>query len=147
MRIAETTRSCSLVALSAVASLSLVAVTWATAPAPAPTVRTPLQPMRGCGGPVAKAPLAPPKHNSFADTLIGARESLTACMKNQPVDIRLSLEISEAGRATSVEVKALTDDVSQIDLRVVKCLDGVVSGLTFPRGPNAVRVSTHLTQR
>jgi hypothetical protein len=147
MRIAETTRSCSLVALGTLATVSLIAVTWATAPSPAPEMRSPLRPMRGCAEHVKAAPLPAPKHNSFADTLIDAREALTACMKNTPVDVRLSVEISEAGRATSVEVKALTDDVSQLDLHVVKCLDGVVSGLSFPRGPNAVRVSTHLTQR
>jgi hypothetical protein len=147
MTIAETTRSCSLVALAAVGTLSLVAVTWATAPSPAPSVRRVVRPMRACAEHLVPPPAPAPKHNSFADTLIGAREALTACMKNTPVDIRLSIDISAAGRATSVEVKALTDDVSRIDLHVVKCLDGVVSGLTFPRGPDAVRVSTHLTQR
>ena len=151
MRIAETTGSRATIAISALSVFALIAATWETA-APRAHESRPVRPMRGCNQARTRAvppPIAPAEvqHNGHADTLIGAREVLSACMRDQTVPVRLALEISAAGRVTSVEVKALTDDMTKIDMHVVKCLDTAASPLVFPRGDAAVRISTHLAAR
>lgn len=150
MRFAETSRSRAMLLVSALSVLSLIAATWESAkPARAHDSR-PVRPMRGCNPARTRAvspPVAPAavQHNGHADTLIGVRDVLSACMRDQTVAVRLALDISAAGRVTSVEVKAMTDDFTQLDMHVVKCLDSAVSPLVFPRGDAAVRISTHLT--
>jgi outer membrane biosynthesis protein TonB len=152
MRIAETTGSRAMIAICALSVFALIAATWETA-APARTHEPrPVRPMRGCNQ--GRARVAPPpvvaaevQRNGHADTLIGARDVLSACMRDQTVPVRVSLDISADGRVTSVEVRAMADDLAQLDMHVVKCLNAAVSPLVFPRGDAAVRISTHLTAR
>ena len=65
-------------------------------------------------------------------------------MRDQSVPVRLALDISATGRVTSVEVKALTDDLTKIDMHVLQCLQHATSPLVFPHGSAPVRISTHL---
>ena len=149
MRFAETSGSRAMLLVSALSVFALVAATWERAKPAAAHDSRPVRPMRGCNQARARAvppPAAPAEvqHNGYADTLIGARDVLSACMRNQTVPVRLALDISAAGRVTGVEVKAMTDDFTQLDMHVLKCLDSAVSPLVFPRGDAAVRISTHL---
>ena len=144
MRFAESTGSRSMIAFSAVSVFALIAATWETA-TPARTHESrPVRAMRGCNqaAPRAVVPVEPHR-NRHADTLIAARDSLSACMRDQRVAVRLALEINATGRVTSVEVKALTDDLAKLDMHVVQCLQRAASPLVFPRGAE-VRISTHL---
>jgi len=148
MRFAETSGSRAMIVIGALGTLALAAATWeCEAPVRKAEVRQQVRPMRGCnqGRPrVATPPVAEVKHNGHADTLIAARDALTACMRDQTIAVRLALDINPAGRVTSIEVKALTNDFAKLDLHVVKCLDSAASPLVFPRGDAAVRISTHL---
>jgi len=148
MRFAETSGSRAMIVIGALGTLALVAATWeCEAPARKAEARQQVRPMRGCNegrARVATPPVAEIKHNGHADALIAARDALTACMRDQTIAVRLALDISPAGRVTSVEVKALTDDFAKLDMHVVKCLDTAASPLVFPRGDAAVRISTHL---
>jgi hypothetical protein len=146
MKFAETTGSRSMIAISALSVVALSAAIWAAAtPAPSQEPR-PVRPMRGCGTakPRAVAPPVQAHRNGHADTLIAARDSLSVCMRGQSVPVRLALDISATGQVTSVEVKALTSDVTKIDMHVVQCLQHAVSPLVFPAGTAPVRISTHL---
>ncbi len=151
MNSAETTGSRSMTAICALSVVAVSAAIWAAAtpaPAPAPEPRSVL-PMRGCGTakPRAVAPPVQAHRNGHADTLIAARDSLSVCMRGQSVPVRLALDISATGQVTSVEVKALTSDVTKIDMHVVQCLQHAVSPLVFPQGTAPVRISTHLEGR
>ena len=53
----------------------------------------------------------------------------------------------DVGKVTSVEVKAMTDDLTKLDMHVVQCLQHAASPLVFPRGTAPVRISTHLAPR
>jgi len=146
MRFAETSGSRAMILISALSVLALGAATYEPARPVQSHDARPVRPMRGCNQ--AARPVAPPvetHRNGHADTLIAARDVLSACMRGQTVPVRLSLDISAAGRVTSVEVKAMTEDFTKLDMHVVKCLDSAVSPLVFPRGDAAVRISTHLT--
>jgi len=148
MRFAEIVSTRAMIVVGALSVGTLVAATWECAkPARAHAPR-PVSPMRGCGqARVRPAPppvVAPVQRNGHAETLIAARDALSACMANQSVSVRLALDISPEGRVTNVLVKANTDDVSQLDMHVVKCLNTAVSPLQFPRGSEATRISTHL---
>lgn len=146
MRFAESTGSRAMIAFSAVSVFALIAATWEPA-SPARTHESrPVRPMRGCNqaAPRAVAPPVEPHRNRHADTLIAARDALSACMRDQHVAVRLALDISATGRVTSVEVKALTDDLAKLDMHVVQCLQHAASPLVFPRGTAPVRISTHL---
>lgn len=149
MRFAEIVSTRAMIVVGALSVGTLIAATWECTK-PAPVVKQqPVRPMRGCGQtrvrPAPPPVVAPIPHNSHADVLIAARETLSACMTNQKVSVRLALDISPEGRVTNVVVKANTDDVSQLDMHVVKCLNSAVSPLVFPRGDATVRISTHLT--
>jgi len=148
MRFAEIVSTRAMIVVGALSVGTLIAATWeCSKPARAHEPRA-VTPMRGCGqARVRPAPppvVAPVQRNGYADTLIAARDSLSACMTNQKVSVRLSLDISPAGRVTNVMVKANTDDVSQLDMHVVKCLNTAVSPLQFPRGSEGTMLSTHL---
>lgn len=149
MRFAEITGTRGMIAISALSVFALVAATWECAtPTRTHEPRT-VRPMRGCGHAKARA-VAPPVHahrNGHADTLIAARDGLSVCMRDQTVPVRLALDISATGQVTSVEVKALTDDLTKIDMRVVQCLQHAASPLVFPAGTAPVRISTHLAAR
>jgi len=140
-----------MIVIGTLGMLALVAATWEReAPVRKAEIRQQVRPMRGCNQArprVATPPVAEVKHNGHADTLIAARDALTACMRDQTVAVRLALDINPAGRVTSVEVKALTEDLAKLDMHVVKCLQRAASPLTFPRGDVAVRISTHLPAR
>jgi len=148
MRFAESTGSRAMIVISALGTLALVAATWeCEAPARKAEVRQTVRPMRGCNqarARVAPPPAAPVRRNGHADTLIAARDALSACVRDQTVAVRLALDISAEGRVTSVEVKAMTEDLARLDMHVVKCLQSAASPLAFPRGDAAVRISTHL---
>lgn len=138
-----------MIVFSAASVFALIAATWETA-TPARTHESrPVRPMRGCNPatPRAVAPPVEPHRNGHADTLIAARDSLSLCMRGHSVPVRLALEISALGRVTSVEVKALTDDLAKLDMHVVQCLRHAASPLLFPQGSAPVRISTHLTAR
>ncbi len=149
MRFAETTGSRSMIAVSALSVLALSAAIWAAATPAAVHEPRPVRPMRGCDTAKPRAVASPVQahRNGHADTLIAARDSLSVCMRGQSVPVRLALDISATGQVTSVEVKALTDDVTKIDLHVVQCLQHAVSPLVFPQGTAPVRISTHLAAR
>ena len=159
MRIAETTRTRSLIALATVSTLALagvfVASTQATSATPHARARTPITPMRGCGASprVARPPAARPSVHpqgttaSFRDVLWGARDQLQACVTHGSVGYRLMLEIAPTGKVRSVEVKANADDLSKVDLKVVKCLETAASPLVFPQAPHEVRMSTTISAR
>ncbi len=150
MRFAEIVSTRAMIVVGALSVGTLIAATWECAKPARTHEPRPVKPMRGCGQARARAlpppvPVAAPvQRNGYADTLIAARDSLSACMTNQKVSVRLTLDISPAGRVTNVQVKANTDDVSQLDMHVVKCLNTAVSPLQFPRGDNATMISTHL---
>jgi len=150
MRFAETGSTRAMIVVGALSVLTLAAATWETAPAPRTHEPRPVRPMRGCGQArrAAPPPVAAAEHrNSHADTLIAARDALSTCMHGQTVPVRLALDISASGRVTSVEVKAMTDDLAQMDMHVVKCVNAAVSPLAFPRGDHGIRISTHLAPR
>jgi hypothetical protein len=151
MRFAETGSTRAMIVVGALSVLSLAAATWELAPAPRAHEPRPVRPMRGCGQTRRAVPppvVAPVEHhNNHADTLIAARDALTSCMHGQTVAMRLALDINAAGRVTSVEVKAMTDHLAQMDMHVVKCVNAVVSPLVFPRGDHSTRISTHLSPR
>ncbi|MBA3452164.1 MAG: hypothetical protein H0T42_03585 [Deltaproteobacteria bacterium] len=149
MRFAETSGSRAMIAVSAISVFALIAASWDTA-APAPSHQPrPVHAMRGCNQAKQRV-IAPPvesPRNGHADTLIGARDALSECMRDRSVPVRLALDISATGKVTSVEVKALTDDLAKIDMHVVQCLQHAASPLVFPRGTAPVRISTHLAPR
>jgi hypothetical protein len=149
MRIAEIGSTRAMIVLGALSVGALVAATWECATPQRTHDPRPVRPMRGCGQAKARVvtPPAAPHRNGHADALIAAREDLSACMQQQAVAIRLSLDISAEGRVTNTEVKAMSDDLAKLDLRVVKCVNAVVSPLQFPTGTAPVRISTHLAPR
>ena len=149
MRIAEITGSRAMIVIGALSVFALIAATWETSSPVRTHESRPVRPMRGCKEARARvvAPPVEPHRNGHADTLIAARDSLSQCMRGHSVPVRLALDISAAGRVTSVEVKALTDDLAKLDMHVVQCLQHAASPLLFPTGTAPVRISTHLTAR
>lgn len=158
MMFAETASSRPLVNVAAmgaglIAGMVIALTSTPTEPPPQQQrVRTPITPMRGCAERAARvAPPARVHHGdptlSYRDVLVEARDRLQACVTGDGVGYRLALVIAPTGKVSSVEVKADAEDISQIDLKAVRCLERAVSPLAFPQAPHDVRMSTYISPR
>lgn len=155
MMFAETASSRPLVSVASTGAglIAGMIIALTATPTEAPhRARGAITPMRGC---VERArPAAAPTrvHHgdptlSYRDVLMSARDSLQACVTGEGVGYRVAIAIASTGSVTSVEVKADATDISKIDLKTVKCLEGAVSALAFPSAPHDVRLSTYVSQR
>lgn len=144
------TRCALLLATAVTAGTAIVAVATSSSRA-APDPRTPVHKMRGCGTRVraaeAAAPVqAPPAvEDPYVAALRSVAPALDACMKgHDELQVRLAIDIGPTGGVENVEVKTIAKDVAAIDMKVVKCVQTVVSPLTFPGTGSSTRISTFL---
>jgi len=141
------TRCALLLATAVTAGTAIVAAATSSSPAPqADEPRAHVHKMRGCGTKARAAATAPVQaEDPYVATLRSARPAFEACMQDADgVQIRLALDISATGRVENVEVRTMADDVAKIDMRIVKCVQTAVSGLTFPASDGPTRISTFL---
>jgi hypothetical protein len=148
MRFAESARTRCALVLSTLLTGYLAIAAWPKAAARAEAPRPPVHKMHGCG---AKAHVAPPPvqaEDPYVATLRSVREPLTACLGgDHAVDVRLAINIAPDGSVKSMEARTISNDLSKVDLHVVKCLDSVVQPLVFPEAPSERRISTFVTAR
>lgn len=152
MKLAETVRSrCALVLVSvAVGATAIVAASktcdHARRQHDAEQIkRTGLKTWRGCHQRVAKPAPSPVREASGADyhdVLYAARPAFEACMREQPEGVAYSVraQIDASGRVRSVDVRGQNEDLSKVDLHVVKCIEQTISVLQFP--PKEASVAT-----
>ncbi len=147
MKLAESAVSRSALVLSALATGALVAAAWPCgAAAKKPVPRAPVRAMHGCGARVAK-PAPPPAEDPYVVTLRSAREDLAACIADHPeLQVRLAIDVGTTGRVENVEVRAISEDLRNVHLSTVHCVQRVASGLQFPTSAEPKRISTFLRQ-
>jgi hypothetical protein len=131
------------------ATLATVGALVVARPHAAAARRSAVTPYHGCGAGhrVARVetPVPPPPEDPYVVTLRSASDALQVCMAKHPdVQVRLAINISPSGRVSNVEVKTLTDNLSHVDLHMVKCVETAVSSLEFPATGEAERISTFL---
>jgi hypothetical protein len=148
MKFAETAGSrCALVLSTLVTGAVLVAA-WPTAAAERTAPREPVRKMHGCGA--RAAVVAPPPvqaEDPYVVTLRSARDGLAACISDHPeLQVRVAIDVDLDGSVSNVEVRAISDNVANIDLHIVKCVQTQVSSLHFPAAANTKRISTFLRQ-
>lgn len=147
MKFAESAGVRAALVLSALASGALlVAALPCGAAQDKPAARERVRPMTGCG---ARAKVAPPvqAEDPYVVTLRSARDGLATCIADHPeLQVRVAIDVDLDGSVSNVEVRAISDDVAKIDLRVVKCVQTQVSSLQFPAAANTKRISTFLRQ-
>jgi hypothetical protein len=147
---AESARPCCalLLAAAVTAGTATVAIATSSSAPKADEPRAHVHKMRGCGtkGRAAEAARPPVQaEDPYVATLRSARPAFEACLDGFPgVQIRLALDLTPAGKVENVEVRTMADDVSKIDMRIVKCVQTAVSGLTFPASDAPKRISTFL---
>jgi hypothetical protein len=149
MRFAESARTCCALVLASLVTAGLAVATWPTASAESEQPRGPVQKMRGCGTKRVHAPtpVQPPREDPYVATLRSARPAFEACLTAYPADqVRVAIDLSTSGRVTNIEVRTMGDDIAQLDLRLVKCVQGAVSSLEFPASAEPKRISTFLKQ-
>lgn len=146
MKIAEISGTRWPLVLASLGALAVAGLAIAGRSAEPVTKRTPVRPYHGCGtGAAHMAPAPATMEDPFVATLRSVREPLTACTQLQTdVRIRLSFDVAETGRVHSIEVRAISNDLSHLDLHVVECLRSVVSPLVFPVNDVSTRISTDL---
>jgi hypothetical protein len=147
---AESARTrCALLLATAVTAGTAIVAVATSAPAAADQPRAPVHKMRGCNTKARARAEAPPPSAPTEDPYVAALRSvapaLEACMTgHDELQVRLAVDIGAGGAVTNVEVKTIADDVSAIDLKVVKCVQTVVSPLQFPATGASTRISTFL---
>lgn len=145
MKLAESVGSRTALVLSALATGALFAATWPCHAAEKPAPRGPVRAMHGCGAKVAK--VAPPVEDPYVVTLRSARDGLAACIADHPeLQVRLAIDVGLDGRVENVEVRAISDNLANVDLGIVRCVQRQVSSLQFPVASNTKRISTFLRQ-
>lgn len=147
MKLAESAGSRLALVLSAVATGALVAAAWpcgAAAERPAP--REPVRAMHGCGARAATV-ATPPVEDPYVVTLRSAREGLAACIADYPeLQVRLAIDLDVDGRVGNVEVRAISENLANVRLDTVRCVQAQVSHLQFPAAAEPKRISTFLRQ-
>ena len=110
--------------------------------------RAPVHKMRGCGTKARAAepvPVEAPAEDPYVAALRSVAPQLQACIAGHDnLQVRLAVDIGGSGKVVNVEVKTIAQDVAAIDLKVVKCVQTVVSPLEFPADGNFKRISTFL---
>jgi hypothetical protein len=147
MKLAESVGVRSALVLSVLATGALLAAAFPCAAAKNPPPREPVRAMHGCGARAAK--VAPPvqAEDPYVVTLRSAREGLAACITEHPdLQVRVAIDVDLDGSVSNVEVRAISDDLANIDLGIVKCVQTQVSSLRFPAASNTKRISTFLRQ-
>ena len=145
MKFAESVGTHAALVLSTLATGAMLVLAWPTAAAEKPVPRERVSKMHGCGTRAAK--VAPPVEDPYVVTLRSVRDGLAACIADHPVlQVRVAIDVDLDGSVSNVEVRAISDDVANIDLRVVKCVQTQVSSLQFPAASNTKRISTFLRQ-
>jgi hypothetical protein len=146
MKFAESVGTRAALVLSTLATGALLALAWPTAAAEKPVSREPVRKMHGCGARAA-VPAPAPVEDPYVVTLRSVRDGLAACIADHPaLQVRVAIDVDLDGSVSNVEVRAISDDVANIDLRVVKCVQTQVSSLQFPSASNTKRISTFLRQ-
>ncbi len=134
--------------LSTLATGAMLVLAWPCAAAEKAAPREPVRAMHGCG---ARAPKAVPPpvqtEDPYVVTLRSAGNALAACVADHPdVQVRLAIDVALDGRVSNVEVRAVSDDLANVDLHIVSCVQTAVSSLQFPAASNTKRISTFLRQ-
>lgn len=145
MRFAESVRTRCALILSTLATAGALVYAWPTAGAQPEAPRRGVHSMRGCGAGHRIAKVDPPAEDPYVVALRSARPLLEHCMANHPdVQVRLSIDIAPSGRVENVEVKTIADNLANVDLKIVKCVETAVSTLEFPVAADPKRISTFL---
>lgn len=157
MRIAETTRSCALVALATVSVLALAAASWRCEKSEVITAQPKAKPRvtkpAGCGRMArakAKAlttPVEAQAPNPYRAVLMTALPQLESCMAefSDGLDIGIRVEVGEKGRMTDLHVR--TRGAEQLNDKLSPCFLTALETLTFPAGSAPVVVSTFLSNK
>jgi len=147
MRLAETVGTRWVLVLGTLASAGALALTL---PGSTPTQpRTPVRPYHGCTTGKLARPAPPPKAPAgdfYFETLKSVGDELTSCVVNHAgVTVRLSIDVAPSGRVQNIEVRTFAENLANVDLHVVSCLQTVVSPLVFPASDVELRkVSVYL---
>ncbi|MGE3763383.1 MAG: hypothetical protein AB7L94_14080 [Kofleriaceae bacterium] len=150
MKLAETARSRWVLALASVAvgatAIIAASTTCTKKPAAEATV-TQVKAWRGCHQRKATPPpRREPTGSDYRDVLLTAKPAFDACTKGQPAGVtyEIRMPIGGDGHVMSVEVRGVSDDLSKVSMKVVKCLETAVAPLTFPATGDRTFVSTNI---
>jgi len=151
MKFAESVGTRAALVLSTLATGAMLVLAWPTAAADHSSKmaasREPVRKMHGCGARAAAVTPPVQAEDPYVVTLRSARDGLAACIADHPdLQVRVAIDVDLDGSVSNVEVRAISDDVAKIDLRVVKCVQTQVSSLEFPAASNTKRISTFLRQ-
>lgn len=157
MRLAESVRAHWFLALTSVAFVGSTVAVLAMCPEKETkiiSVEKSKSPRIGkCGG--AKSRKLAPAHveaktdgATYRDALLVAQPALQRCMDRfagHDVAYRVSVNVGPNGRVVDVEVKAESQNLADVNLHAVACIEKAISPLAFPRSEGTKRVSTRLT--
>jgi hypothetical protein len=154
MKLAESARSRWVIALASIAfgATAIIAVSKTCTKVPkkdAVIAKTGAKPWRGCKQRVMR-PTPPPAKDvtgsDYRDVLFAAKPAFEACTKNQPegVTYEVRMPIGGDGHVMSVEVRGTSADITNVSMKVVKCLETAVSKLQFPATGSQTFVSTNI---
>lgn len=150
MKLAESVGTRCALLLSTVATVAtgaMLVMAWPCARAAPVAPREPIRAMHGCGAKAARVAAPAPVEDPYVVTLRSARDGLSACVGDHPeLQVRVAIDVDLDGSVSNVEVRAISDDLAKLDLRVVKCVQTQVSSLKFPAASNTKRISTFLRQ-
>lgn len=154
MKLAETVRSRWVLALVSVAfgATAIVAVSKTCTKSRSNGVRmtvekTGVKPWRGCKQRKAVAPPhREPTGSDYRDVLLAAKPAFDTCTTREPAGVtyEIRMPIGPAGQVMSVEVRGVSDDITKVNMKVVKCLETTVSRLRFPATGERTFVSTNV---
>jgi hypothetical protein len=158
MKLAESARSRWVLALASIAfgATAIVAVskTCTKEPAKAATIvaksSTGVKPWRACkerkrvATKPTRQPVAQVTGSDYRDVLVAAKPAFDACTTTEPsgVTYEIRMPIGGDGHVMSVEVRGANPDIRKVSMKVLKCLEGVVSKLQFPPTGERTFVST-----
>jgi len=149
MRFADSVRTrCALLLVSA-ATIGVAVHAWPTHQDRHHHGTQPLQAMHGCGARprAVVAQVQPVVEDPYVATLRGARVELEKCMATHPeMQVRLAIDVAPSGKVDNVEVRTSANDLTKVDLHVVKCVQAAVSPLEFPSSADPKRISTFLNK-